>query len=514
MSSFIEEQIKFSNIIKEIGLIDIENSITINDLFKIDGISLWEAASAEMAWRHLTNIAEAKNFLQKLKVRFRPKFYKIKLMKDLIKNSFDRNVLKTKPYSDYILSLGFSPQMYNDVVQPVVRNLLNQTNLEIVIISLKNNKAIINNDNAQLVYFGKNDIKNFIKQKKAYFKHFRKIEETIKNSKSYNTVISKYKKNFGSDILSELMELFFQGLAPTCIVNLIYAKHYIKIFSPKCIISPDVADSRCRIFALMAKNLGIPVYEIQFGLTGPEGIEWRFFNSDRVAVWGQQAKKNLIYHGVPASKIIVTGSARHDMIFHNVKKLSSKQNGQVEEKKVKVLFASTYIDQAHGKYCSPEIILEMKKAVIVGALKNNNISLTIKAHPKENELNLRKYVFSFNKNILIASKNEDIRELILNCDAFISFGSTASLDSLLAKKPTASLSFPGWNFSDELLSQTPITILNSFKSVKSFLNSVSSGQRMNYSSKELKQIENVCLLKGNASERISSDILNLIKPKN
>ena len=59
---------------------------------------------------------------------------------------------------------------------------------------------------------------------------------------------------------------------------MIYAKHYLDHFSPKCIISPDVADSRCRIFALTAKNLGIPVYEIQFGLTGPEGIEWVFFN--------------------------------------------------------------------------------------------------------------------------------------------------------------------------------------------------------------------------------------------
>ena len=89
MSSYVEEQIKFSNLIKDVGSTEIENSKTINELLKIDGVSLWEIASAEMAWRHLTNIAEAKKIQEKLKVIFRPKLYKIKLINDLIINSFD-----------------------------------------------------------------------------------------------------------------------------------------------------------------------------------------------------------------------------------------------------------------------------------------------------------------------------------------------------------------------------------------------------------------------------------------
>ena len=174
MSSYVEEQIKFSNLIKDVGSTEIENSKTINELLKIDGVSLWEIASAEMAWRHLTNIAEAKKIQEKLKVIFRPKLYKIKLINDLIINSFERKILKEKPHKDHIITLGFSPKMYNDVVQPVVRNLLDKTNFEIIVISLKDHESIIKDVNTKIVNFGKHNIKNFIEQKIIILNIFEK----------------------------------------------------------------------------------------------------------------------------------------------------------------------------------------------------------------------------------------------------------------------------------------------------------------------------------------------------
>ena len=85
---------------------------------------------------------------------------------------------------------------------------------------------------------------------------------------------------------------------------------------------------------------------------------------------------------------------------------------------------------------------------------------------------------------------------------------------MLAKKPTGSLAFPGWNFSDELLLQTPIEILNSSHRINSFMDSIPSNRNINYSFKEMKQIENLCLLDGNASKIISADIIKLVKFKN
>ena len=61
MSDFIDDQIIFSNLIKEVGSTCIYNGKTISDILTIEGVSLWEVSSPEMAWRHLVNIAEAKN---------------------------------------------------------------------------------------------------------------------------------------------------------------------------------------------------------------------------------------------------------------------------------------------------------------------------------------------------------------------------------------------------------------------------------------------------------------------
>jgi len=513
MSSFVDEQIVFSNLIKEIGSTCIDDGKTISEILTINGVSLWEVASPEMAWRHLVNISEAKKFSERLKVFLRPQFYKVKLISKLISNSFVRINFKTKPNSDYIMSLGFSPQMYNDVVQPIVKKLVNEEKFEHALVCLAYDKERYSPQNISIIPFGKHKIQNFNKKRKHYFQYLKKAENIIKKSKTYKDLTLRYNKKFDLDIINRLFQLFFEGLAPINLVNIIYAQFYLDHISPKCIISPDIADSRCRTFVLIAKNRGIPVYEIQFGLTGPEGIEWRFFESNRVAVWGLQAKNHLISHGVPSSKISVTGSARHDMLVNQTRKdfYTSKQNHKSNS--VKILFASTYIDKAHGKYCCPEKIVEMKKAVIKSAIANQDIFLTIKPHPKENEADLKKIVDICGNNISIAKKDEDIRNLIMECDAFISFGSTASLDALLAGKKTGSLAFPGWNFSDELLEKTPIIVLDNLEKVSSFMKAIIAGRKIVYSPKELNQIEQLCLFDGKATERVSEDVLDLIKLK-
>jgi len=513
MSDFIDDQIIFSNLIKEVGSTCIYNGKTISDILTIEGVSLWEVSSPEMAWRHLVNIAEAKKLSEKLKVYLRPKLYKGKLISDLMYKSFEKTTFQIKSNSDYIMSLGFSPQMYNDVVDPVVKNLIHEFNFEHSLVCQADNEKSFKNNNYNMIQFGMSKIENFNKKKKDYFNFLKKTEQMIKESESYKKLILMYKMKFNSDILEKLFELFFNGLAPINLINLIYARFYLEKILPKCIISPDIADARCRVFVLTAKTLNIPVYEIQFGLTGPEGIEWRFFNSDRVAVWGEQAKKHLISHGIPSSKISVTGSARHDLLVYQARKKNDGVKHNLRKNITRILFASTYTDIAHSKYCPPEKIVEMKKAVINSVINNNQFYLTIKPHPKENEADLKKIVGVYGNNISIAEKHKDIRNLILECDAFVSFGSTASLDALLAGKKTGSLVFPGWSFSNELLGQTPITMLDTVEKVNSFIRTTIMGTKINYDSKESNQIKQMCIFDGKATKRISKDIIDLLQVK-
>ena len=49
---------------------------------------------------------------------------------------------------------------------------------------------------------------------------------------------------------------------------------------------------------------------------------------------------------------------------------------------------------------------------------------------------------------MFAEQTSDIREVITICDAFVSFGSTATIDALIADKLTICPIFPGWPFSE------------------------------------------------------------------
>ena len=55
-------------------------------------------------------------------------------------------------------------------------------------------------------------------------------------------------------------------------------------------LSPDISDSRIRVFNLICKKKMVPTLNIQFGLAGKE-IEWRFAQSDFYSVKKESVKK-------------------------------------------------------------------------------------------------------------------------------------------------------------------------------------------------------------------------------
>jgi hypothetical protein len=73
----------------------------------------------------------------------------------------------------------------------------------------------------------------------------------------------------------------------------------------------------------------------------------------------------------------------------------------------------------------------MKTAIFEAAKKTRGIVLVIKPHTQENVGQTRALVGDA-ENIIFAERDSDIRHLIMTCDAFISFGSTATIDALIA----------------------------------------------------------------------------------
>jgi hypothetical protein len=105
----------------------------------------------------------------------------------------------------------------------------------------------------------------------------------------------------------------------------------------------------------------------------------------------------------------------------------------------------------------PELLNYVKKVIFQTAIENSDICLVVKPHPLENE-NATKQLARGYQNILFADKNGDIKKLIRACDAFISLGTTATVDAIIANKLTICPNFPGWVWSDLFINSGAVLV--------------------------------------------------------
>jgi UDP-N-acetylglucosamine 2-epimerase len=234
-----------------------------------------------------------------------------------------------------------------------------------------------------------------------------------------------------------------------------------------------MADPRTRIYSLLGIQFDIPTLEIQLGLCGPEGVEWQFFNAKQVAVWGEMSREALLAHGVPADRITLTGSPRHDTMANLSPGEAARIRAQlgVPEGQAMVLFASTYSISAYDEMTSPAFLEAIKKTIIQAAQQVSGLTLVIKPHPLEDVRHLRQLVQGCH-NILLVQKNLDIRQLIKASDAFIGLGSSITLEALITGQLTICPFFSGWVWTDPfgesgatLVPRSAEEVLNCFQMV-------------------------------------------------
>lgn len=227
-------------------------------------------------------------------------------------------------------------------------------------------------------------------------------------------------------------------------------------FPVSLVVSPDVADPRTRAFVLSAKSRGIPTLELQFGTYGPESVEWHFFLADLLAVWGSRPREVIAAHGVPSDRMVITGSPRHDCAARvdPVVVAATRLRLGAGSMRPLVLFASTHTADT---LCDPDVIRRMKRAVFSVCAGSQEVRLAVKPHPLE-DMDETRRLAPTGADILFLDPTEDIRGLVAACDVFISTGSTATLDALLAGKPVICLNFPGWEAYSDLFALSGATI--------------------------------------------------------
>lgn len=467
-----------ADLVEIFGDMKLQDGRSLEKSLTIDGISLWDVMSPELAHSYFPRLlggGSNKSFME----LFRPMVF---FVRDLLnkKQSTGRvkGLINQSSLRKKILFLGFTGQMYRDVLHPIIGSLNEREDISSCILRDKKRSIYeeLKSKNCQYEsiwnYWSKDLSSESARIKAEVFEVSREILES--------SVIEDALPKEAIDFLGDFEALFkkiFKHYLPGLIDQAVVARKILRLHSPRMIISPDVSDSRARIFSVVARSMSIPSLDIQFGAAGPEAVEWRFLYSDRVAAWGRDSKDAMIAQGVAEERIVVTGSPRHDFQFDiSAEELKSKRSsfGIPEGSQVFVL-ASTYSLKTHSKYSDPNILIEMKRAVFDAFSDLPGAFLLVKPHPVEDE-HETKLLIGSRENITQINKQSDIREIIKICDAFISFGSTATIDALIASKPVLCPLISGWKFSNLFLDSGAVSIARNSIEIKSFVSQISSGQ--------------------------------------
>jgi hypothetical protein len=449
--SFADDQNDYATAIERMGKSVLPNGKTLAESLTIEEISFWDVFAAEAAWRHLTTAVAATTHLENAKLVIKP--YVLRL-RDVIKRiSYAQNSKNCPPIwpsESSVLCLGFTARMYREVLQPVVRRLTSESDCRVVVLTDARHPVGDRQECSGVTYqrIGQHWSRDIERQSRQLLQSVRLIEIELFSSGVLENLLSEVDSKI-SGALRKVLNLLFKAYIPHALRQAAIARHVLRTHRPSLVLSPDVSDTRTRLYTVLARSMGIPSMEVQFGLTGDEGVEWRFLAADSVAVWGESSRAALVKQGVPEAKIVITGSPRHDALVRPLesKLAATRASLGISGKQPVILLASTYTDWTHSHYARPEILRAMKRAIFYAAEQNPDAILVVKPHPVEKAKDTRALAGRAD-NIIFVDQDSDIRDLIVMCDAFLSFGSTATVDALIAGKVCVCPMFPGWPFGE------------------------------------------------------------------
>jgi hypothetical protein len=516
--TFTETQIGYASLIKGLGATMLPWGKTLSEALTVDDLPFWEIFATELAYRHLTTAVASAGPLARVKQGLRPYLLRLRHWIKAASRRRTSEGCSSWPAGNTVLCLGFTERMFRDVLEPVVERVVTGNAFSAVVL-------------AELAQSGKRSGSAGVRVYQTTFQHWDvHVEDRLRHLKRALAVLEKRFKSSGalarlqvglapslSSAVAQLFHLLFKGYIPVMAPQAVLARHILEKHRPAIVLSPDTADSRARVYALLCRQMGIPCLDVQFGLTGDEAIEWRFFAASRVAVWGDSSKRFLIKHGVAEEKIHVTGSPRHDSLVNPPAEVFDAFRdtfGQTGTRKIVVL-ASTYTDSAHGDYTDPGILREMKLAIFRAADCSPGLLLIVKPHPHENFDETRALCGNC-QNVVFAEQTSDIRAVIAVCDAFISFGSTATIDALIADKLTVCPIFPGWPFSDVFRDSGAVLVPQSVEELMALFRKLETGNLLKEKA-ELGGARSAYLQEishqpdGLASARIEKLVLEMIK---
>ena len=471
-----------ASLVKAWGKAQLPNGKTLAGLLTFEDISLWDISAVDLARLHVHKALSSDSRPHPFAQKFKPYLSMAKHSAlNLLRRRQGLRGCPDWPVEPVLLFLGFSAYIYRDVLQPVVTRLSRSKDIATVSLhgELRLHRTIPSDqeDRFQSIW------QHWDHKVEARLRALRHALRATVAELHAIEALPQIIRDHGEPIwpkMQGIFDWFFRVYLSRLLPQVVIARHILERHQPALVISPDVADPRTRLYCLLARQLGIPSLQIQFGACGEDSIEWQFFVADHLAVWGEKAHKMMLSHDVPAKRITVTGSPRHDSLVKvSVADVArTRARLKVPEGNAMVLFASVYNLKAHGPLDLKvmELLSTMPRAIFQAIDQIPGLYLVVKPHPEEDVEETRRLAGA-RSSITFVDRHDDIRELIKACDVFISLGSTSTVDALIANKLIICPTFPGWIGSEQFVKSEATLVPRSAEEVARCLQMVADGSR-------------------------------------
>jgi hypothetical protein len=292
-------------------------------------------------------------------------------------------------------------------------------------------------------------------------KYLKEIEKFWKNEEIFSKLFVIEGCSFWRNIRGVLLKIYQHRLEDY--ITLIYfSKNILTKLNITCIVSLNVFGETEKI--ILSGNPKIPSILLEHGFTNyiPEISMFDISNmyslfKDKIAVWGNTQKNYLVsQHKIDISKILMSGSPRHDDFFNvTLNKKSSKTN---------LLIVPGMLDKTNAIY-DTDYFIRYEKLLdnLFSILKNKyDLDITVKLHPslQKNNLYIKNYIQKIASDIRITQFSPILNDL-RKCDFVINIHtelvpSTVLLEGMILKKPIMNITMVDELYNFEFLKDNAV----------------------------------------------------------
>jgi hypothetical protein len=257
-----------------------------------------------------------------------------------------------------------------------------------------------------------------VKERVAGFRRAREQYEALLNG--FESVSSELAATIRKLKLELLMELTLLTVIRIGLNRFYYA------IKPSCVVSTSDLWPFEHVLFAEARSIGIPSFIIQHGVIADPF--WWPFVADKLLLWGDPFKNEILKIGAPANRLVVSGFPATDSIF-------SKYAGKSTFFQNKSASSYTILSNTQDRVLFPDLFIKYKSFLKSLVSETPSIQWNVKLHPNEDERFYRDILDGPFINFKILPKSTSLEESVSNADVTCTLYSTAGLEAMVMQKP-------------------------------------------------------------------------------